>query len=270
MSPGSSNESYPAFAHIGLRENPGKNLNQVTCPDRESNPGHLVSRPDSLTVTLQVSTLLPPNLKSMIRIPWNASNIAASFEMGVDSIMGTTLVRKIKFLGHIMEKEVSAIGKKCLQFLRDRNLKSNWLEDLKNKERYHREGYLPSLRHGRRRVPYSLLLECQVTDNTRKKWINDTILNTNRYVAYNKICNITNIRELNKLGKFLIIMKTKWEKKVNSNEQLTDRPLEIEISETTAGSDLTNSAVPASSAAEETVNAHSESTTSVMSLSSEI
>ncbi|KAJ4438261.1 hypothetical protein ANN_14200 [Periplaneta americana] len=29
MSPGSSTESYPAFAHIGLRENPGKNLNQV-------------------------------------------------------------------------------------------------------------------------------------------------------------------------------------------------------------------------------------------------
>ncbi|KAJ4428078.1 hypothetical protein ANN_24092 [Periplaneta americana] len=53
-------------------------------------------------------------------------------------------------------------------------------------------------------------------------------------------------------------------------DELTDRPLETEISETTAGSDLTNSAVPASSAAEETVNAHSESTTSVMSASSEI
>ncbi|KAJ4442105.1 hypothetical protein ANN_11971 [Periplaneta americana] len=46
-------ESYPAFAHIGSRKNPGKNLNQVTCPDRESNPGHLVSRPDVLTVTPQ-------------------------------------------------------------------------------------------------------------------------------------------------------------------------------------------------------------------------
>ncbi|KAJ4446271.1 hypothetical protein ANN_12965 [Periplaneta americana] len=44
MSPGSSTESYLAFARIGLRENPGKNLNQVTCPDRESNPGHLISR----------------------------------------------------------------------------------------------------------------------------------------------------------------------------------------------------------------------------------
>ncbi|KAJ4449664.1 hypothetical protein ANN_01068 [Periplaneta americana] len=57
MSPGSSTDSYPAFARNGLRENPGKNLNQVTCPDWESNPGHLVSRPDVLTVTPQVWTV---------------------------------------------------------------------------------------------------------------------------------------------------------------------------------------------------------------------
>ncbi|KAJ4429648.1 hypothetical protein ANN_21849 [Periplaneta americana] len=56
MSPRSNTESYLAFAHIGLRENPGKNLNQITCPDRESNPGHLVSRLDVLTVTPQVWT----------------------------------------------------------------------------------------------------------------------------------------------------------------------------------------------------------------------
>ncbi|KAJ4434717.1 hypothetical protein ANN_23285 [Periplaneta americana] len=30
MSPGSNTENYPAFAHIGLRENPGKNLNQTS------------------------------------------------------------------------------------------------------------------------------------------------------------------------------------------------------------------------------------------------
>ncbi|KAJ4435092.1 hypothetical protein ANN_23667 [Periplaneta americana] len=58
MSPGSSTESYPAFARIGLRENPGKNLNQVTCPDRDSNPGHLVSRPDALTVTPQTASAI--------------------------------------------------------------------------------------------------------------------------------------------------------------------------------------------------------------------
>ncbi|KAJ4432363.1 hypothetical protein ANN_20982 [Periplaneta americana] len=54
MSPVASTESYPAFAHIGLRENPGKNLNQVTFPDQELNPGHLVSWPDALIVTPQV------------------------------------------------------------------------------------------------------------------------------------------------------------------------------------------------------------------------
>ncbi|KAJ4439992.1 hypothetical protein ANN_08123 [Periplaneta americana] len=32
MSPGSSTERYPAFAHIGLRENPGINLNQSESP----------------------------------------------------------------------------------------------------------------------------------------------------------------------------------------------------------------------------------------------
>ncbi|KAJ4428002.1 hypothetical protein ANN_24015 [Periplaneta americana] len=53
MSPESNTESYPAFARIGLRENPGKNLNQVTCPDRDSNPGDLVSWPDAVTVIPQ-------------------------------------------------------------------------------------------------------------------------------------------------------------------------------------------------------------------------
>ncbi|KAJ4433706.1 hypothetical protein ANN_16017 [Periplaneta americana] len=69
MSPGSSTESYPAFARIGLRENPGKNLNQVTCPDRDSNPGHLVLQPDALTVTPQnllSSSLLSKSLKVRI------------------------------------------------------------------------------------------------------------------------------------------------------------------------------------------------------------
>ncbi|KAJ4439855.1 hypothetical protein ANN_07983 [Periplaneta americana] len=70
MSPRSSTESYPAFARIGLRENPGKNLNQVTCPDRDSNPGHLVSRPDVLTVTPQldavVGTMLAPMLATVM------------------------------------------------------------------------------------------------------------------------------------------------------------------------------------------------------------
>ncbi|KAJ4445967.1 hypothetical protein ANN_12653, partial [Periplaneta americana] len=64
----SNTESYPAFARIGLRENPGKNLNQVTCPDRDSNPGHLVSQPDALTVTPQIE-------RKKIKINWKKMEI---------------------------------------------------------------------------------------------------------------------------------------------------------------------------------------------------
>ncbi|KAJ4452015.1 hypothetical protein ANN_03529 [Periplaneta americana] len=80
MSPGSSTESYPAFAHIGLRENLGKNLNQVTYPDRESNLGHLVSRPDALAVTPQLPQWSPTqstvSSSSLARSPAESRNRA--------------------------------------------------------------------------------------------------------------------------------------------------------------------------------------------------
>ncbi|KAJ4441744.1 hypothetical protein ANN_11602 [Periplaneta americana] len=66
MSPGSSTESYPAFAGIGLRKT-RKNLNQVTCPDRDSNPGHLVSQPDALTVTPQSVHILFATLSAAVQ-----------------------------------------------------------------------------------------------------------------------------------------------------------------------------------------------------------
>ncbi|KAJ4439259.1 hypothetical protein ANN_07379 [Periplaneta americana] len=65
MSPGSSTESNPA--HIGLRENPGKNLNEITFSDRESNTGHLVSQPDALTVTPQSLMLAGSEFQSLGR-----------------------------------------------------------------------------------------------------------------------------------------------------------------------------------------------------------
>ncbi|KAJ4429414.1 hypothetical protein ANN_21583 [Periplaneta americana] len=66
MSPGSNTVSYPAFARIGLRENPGKNLNQVTCPDRESNPGHLVSRLDVLTLLTKTCPAVGGQAESLL------------------------------------------------------------------------------------------------------------------------------------------------------------------------------------------------------------
>ncbi|KAJ4441111.1 hypothetical protein ANN_10961 [Periplaneta americana] len=70
MSPGSNTESYPAFAHIGLRENPGKNLPR---PGIEPGPPDFAARP--LIVTPQENVKKPirrdrrrdqtPNLTSL-------------------------------------------------------------------------------------------------------------------------------------------------------------------------------------------------------------
>ncbi|KAJ4439508.1 hypothetical protein ANN_07632 [Periplaneta americana] len=104
MSPGSSTESYPAFARIGLRENPGKNLNQVTCPDRDSNPGHLVSQPDALTVTPQrnVNTLRERERerergKDILNVEEAASIPKAKSVLSSDNIYGSLAFLKAHF-----------------------------------------------------------------------------------------------------------------------------------------------------------------------------
>ncbi|KAJ4446951.1 hypothetical protein ANN_13653 [Periplaneta americana] len=89
MSSGSNTESYPAFARIGLRENPGKNLNQVTCPDRDSNPVHLVSQPDALTVTPQLLQALKPEDKVLRR------NFCISIQTLIEN--GDEFIRSVLF-----------------------------------------------------------------------------------------------------------------------------------------------------------------------------
>ncbi|KAJ4430838.1 hypothetical protein ANN_19429 [Periplaneta americana] len=111
MSPVSSTESYPAFARIGLRENPGKNLNQVTCPDRDSNPGHLVSRPHALTVAPQpwteVATVIICYSCGIVRLfspdsrqqcaPWSGESIKLRLGM----------FRRLRWAGHVARMDES-------------------------------------------------------------------------------------------------------------------------------------------------------------------
>ncbi|KAJ4441868.1 hypothetical protein ANN_11728 [Periplaneta americana] len=59
MSPGSSTNSYQAFAHIGLRENSGKNLNQqarenARRPDENAPPPLPTTEPPSLDADYEV------------------------------------------------------------------------------------------------------------------------------------------------------------------------------------------------------------------------
>ncbi|KAJ4438877.1 hypothetical protein ANN_14830 [Periplaneta americana] len=55
MSPGSSTESYPAFARIGLRENPGKNLNLPRPGFEPGPPGFAARRADRYSTGYLVS-----------------------------------------------------------------------------------------------------------------------------------------------------------------------------------------------------------------------
>ncbi|KAJ4448972.1 hypothetical protein ANN_00364 [Periplaneta americana] len=179
MSPGSSTESYPAFAHIGLRENPGKNLNQVTCPDREWNPGRLISRPDALTVTPQVAEINSDResktnsaLKAENRRRWRKDCLGESGSIGhrvtSDSFSNYTKVRYVhRFRAgyprlrpvlssqHTIEPNPLIVGKK--DFVRDRAYLLAFRtkpirEPVSTNVRYHNimESYLGTLR-----TPYS-------------------------------------------------------------------------------------------------------------------
>ncbi|KAJ4427614.1 hypothetical protein ANN_25262 [Periplaneta americana] len=99
MSPGSSTESYPAFARTWLRENPGKNLNQATSPDRDSNPDHLVSRPDALTVTPQ------EHVESMSAGMLNLSNCRFRSRFIVDQPLRVSSPYKIQRISLLRNRE---------------------------------------------------------------------------------------------------------------------------------------------------------------------
>ncbi|KAJ4443545.1 hypothetical protein ANN_05218 [Periplaneta americana] len=63
MSPGSSTESYPAFVHIGLRENPGRNLNQEPMEGKDR---LLVQRSHVSTEVNDQPTSTREHLKSLV------------------------------------------------------------------------------------------------------------------------------------------------------------------------------------------------------------
>ncbi|KAJ4447601.1 hypothetical protein ANN_09608 [Periplaneta americana] len=111
MSPGSNTESYPAFAHIGLRENPGKKPQPGNLPRQDSNPGHLVSRPDALTVTPQSGYEKKYQREVAVpRIPWkNLLNQGISTThqtMTADAYSSLMLAGKVfQTLGRAIVKE---------------------------------------------------------------------------------------------------------------------------------------------------------------------
>ncbi|KAJ4434941.1 hypothetical protein ANN_23513 [Periplaneta americana] len=66
MSPGSSTESYPAFARIGLRENPGKNLNQSIDKRNEKKGGILCDEKVAMSDHKYERLIRAPKSKTLI------------------------------------------------------------------------------------------------------------------------------------------------------------------------------------------------------------
>ncbi|KAJ4450934.1 hypothetical protein ANN_02369 [Periplaneta americana] len=58
MNPGSNTESYPAFARIGLRENPGKNLNLPRPGFEPGPPGFAARRVDRYSTGMDPDTFV--------------------------------------------------------------------------------------------------------------------------------------------------------------------------------------------------------------------
>ncbi|KAJ4441791.1 hypothetical protein ANN_11649 [Periplaneta americana] len=100
MSPGSNTENYPAFAHIGLRENPGKNLNQVTCPRPLGSAARRTNRYSTATTKNNHQQELDINISQQSRkllkdIPPEPRRLAvASFRLNTEhDILGKHLNR---------------------------------------------------------------------------------------------------------------------------------------------------------------------------------
>ncbi|KAJ4432038.1 hypothetical protein ANN_20652 [Periplaneta americana] len=142
MSPESSTESYPAFACIGLRENPGKNLNQVTCPERDSNPCHLILRPDVLTN--QSDSLMAADgdyhrlckLMAPVRHRWSINDVIGGIR---NTVMPSDCSQNTPVLWMIM---VCAMEVPCMPSLN--------MNDAFRTEGYHIKEYLLSMGLGER------------------------------------------------------------------------------------------------------------------------
>jgi hypothetical protein len=61
-----------------------------------------------------------------------------------------------------------------------------------------------------------ILLDCRDTRNWRMKLINDKRLNMNKEVAYRKMFKNTTKKQVNNVGKYSDIVKSKWLNKIKT------------------------------------------------------
>ena len=80
---------------------------------------------------------------------------------------------------------------------------------LRNKRGGFRQGICPMC--GKNEDIIHITLKCELTQNLRVKYIEKKYLDLNKNIAITKLLNSKNEKTLNNLGKFLYIIKNKWE-----------------------------------------------------------
>ncbi|KAJ4441716.1 hypothetical protein ANN_11574 [Periplaneta americana] len=105
MSPGSNTESYPALAHIGLRENPGKNLNQRDLVIKEKRREQNQSNGNEILRRTAGYTLLD-----------RKRNEEILEQLEVESVEEKISRYKFNWLDHVRRMENSRIPKIMMQY----------------------------------------------------------------------------------------------------------------------------------------------------------
>ncbi|KAJ4436602.1 hypothetical protein ANN_16635 [Periplaneta americana] len=140
-SPGSNTESYPAFAHIGLRENSGKNLDQVYCPHLWSNGQRVWPRNQVARVRIPVGESYPVEVFpgfSLNPIRANARsylhrqriNERALLRSGRTVFTALRIGEELISIGHLAVQTSQSVTMRC--GISSRALRHDTIDELKN------------------------------------------------------------------------------------------------------------------------------------------
>ena len=109
--------------------------------------------------------------------------------------------RRLVYISKCSEKERMSIAWWRLGIRRLKRIRKNF-----------QKGKCP-ISNGREDAQH-IILECEVTKELRRKYLNSRILNIHPNLAYNKIIYKKSNININNIGKLLYKIKMEWEKKI--------------------------------------------------------
>lgn len=64
--------------------------------------------------------------KKILGIPRNSANVAVRMEMGIENGLSIVLIRRIKFIQHILETPEDSLERACLEYIQSAAIRDNW------------------------------------------------------------------------------------------------------------------------------------------------